>query len=75
MRPLDTAPEAHDAQLAALRALGPAGRLELALRLADELRRFTLAGLKSRHPEYSDAELHQALSRITLGEEFRSELP
>ena len=75
MRPLDTASDAHDAQLAALRALGPTGRLELALRLADELRQFTLAGLMHRHPEFSDAELRQALSRITLGEEFRSKLP
>jgi len=50
------------------RAAGPERRLLQALELSDLLRELATAGLRSRHPEYTDAELAAALRRQLYGE-------
>ena len=64
----DTTAEAHLAQLEAYRRMGPARRLEIALDLSDQARRISVAGILSRHPEYTPAQAAQALRRLLLGD-------
>lgn len=66
----DTEPEAREAQLAALRRLGGAGRLEQALRLTEQARQLSIAGMTSRTPGLSDEEARRLLLRRTLGAEL-----
>lgn len=64
----DTSPDAAAAQLEAWRRLGPQGRLLLAARLSDEIRQVTLAGIRHRHPDYSEAQAFRALLRLLWGD-------
>jgi hypothetical protein len=76
MRPLDTAPESHAAQLEVYRRLGPANRARLAGRLSADARRLTQAGIRARHPEYTDADVEDALRRLLYGDDlFRRAWP
>jgi hypothetical protein len=76
MRPADTSPESHAVQLEIYRRLGPARRAELAAQLSAETRELTRAGVRARHPEYSDAQVELAARRLWLGDElFRRAWP
>lgn len=66
--PGDTSIEAATVQLEAWRRLGPEGRVELAARLSDEVRQVALAGIRHRHPEYSEGMAFRALLRLVLGD-------
>jgi len=66
--PGDTSLEAAAVQLDAWRRLGPEGRVELAARLSDEIRQVALAGIRHRHPEYSEGVAFRALLRLVLGD-------
>jgi hypothetical protein len=44
-----------------------AKRLELALRMSDELRATVAAGVRNRHPEYGAEQVRLAVIRLTLG--------
>ena len=70
VRPADTSPEGHAAQLEAYRRLGPARRAELAGQLSADTRRLTRAGIRARHPEYTDEETELALRRLLYGDEL-----
>ena len=52
-RPRDTTTEAHSAQLAIWRRLGPEERSRLAVRMSEGAREVTRAGIRKRHPNYS----------------------
>jgi hypothetical protein len=67
MRARDTAAAAREVQLAALRALGPARRVELALEMSDQARAVSLAGLLAREPELSPEQARARLLRRILG--------
>lgn len=56
-RPLDTTPEAHRVQRAALADLGPAARFRAALEMSESVRRVCLSGLRRRHPDATPREL------------------
>lgn len=58
----DTHTVAANMQLTAIRDMGPADRLRQAIELSEEMRRFTLAGLRRRHAELSDRQLVARLS-------------
>ncbi len=63
-------------QLRWLRELTPAARLELAVRMSNEMRELASAGISARHPEYSAAEVTFALLRLLLGDDlFRRAWP
>ena len=69
-RSSDTTPEGHDAQNQAYRLMGGERRLAIAFRLTELARMATTAGVRARHPEYSDRQVHLAFARIRLGDEL-----
>lgn len=74
--PLDTTKHADDVQLEAYRRLGGAGRVAVVFRLNKLVRDTAMAGIRSRHPEYDDAQVRQALVRLTFGDALtRSAFP
>jgi hypothetical protein len=62
MRALDTSAEAAAIQEAIHRRLGPAKRLKIALELSDLAKSFAIAGLRLRHPEYSERDAIRVLA-------------
>jgi hypothetical protein len=50
-----------------------AERVALAAQLSEEIRAVAMAGIRSRHPEYSEREVWYALQRLLLGEELFSQ--
>ena len=68
-RPLDTDDEADRVQIEAYRKMGGSGRLAIALRLNGLARRTAVAGIRSRHPGYSEEELRLAYARLVLGDD------
>jgi len=62
MRPTDTSEKVAALAAELNRSFGPERRLAQALDLTDLLRQLARAGLKSRHPEYSDEEVARALT-------------
>ena len=70
VRPADTSLEGQAAQLEAYRRLGPARRSNLAGQLSADTRRLTRAGIRERHPEYTDEQTELALRRLLYGDEL-----
>lgn len=68
VRPRDTTEKAAAVVAELNRALGPERRFLQALELSDFLRQMAKAGLRSRHPEYSDEDLMRALTLQFYGE-------
>lgn len=64
---LDTSLDAHAAQVSAWRRMGPQRRLLLAMQMSDEIRQVALAGIRNRHPEYTEEEARFALLQHQLG--------
>jgi hypothetical protein len=63
----DTEAGALEAQLAAVRRLGPAGRVRLAVEMSEDVRRISFEGERRRHPELSAAEARLAVLRRLWG--------
>lgn len=68
--PKDTSPEALAHQVDALRRMGPQQRLRLGAEMSDEIRQLAIAGIRSRHPEYSDQQVGDALEDLLLGRDL-----
>jgi hypothetical protein len=68
VRSPDTTEESHERQLAALRALGPDGRLAATIEMCDLGRQLAAEGIRSRHPEYDDRQVVRALVWLFYGE-------
>lgn len=64
----DTSAEAAAVQLAAWRRLGPEARVAMAAHLSDDIRQVSLAGIRQRHPDYTDDEVRRALLRLIVGD-------
>lgn len=74
--PRDTSLEAFQIQLEIYRGMSPERRLHLALQWSENVREIGRAGIRMRHPEYSDREVELASIRLRLGDElFRSVYP
>jgi hypothetical protein len=74
--PADTTLEAALVQLEIYRRMPPSRRLEQALELSDTLRKVVAAGVRNRHPEYTDAQVKLAVTRLYLGADlFRQVYP
>jgi hypothetical protein len=67
--PLDTTPEAWRVQMGIYRRMSPGKRIELALELSDEARHLVVAGVRSRHPEYSAEQVRLAVFRLMRGKD------
>jgi hypothetical protein len=76
LHPGDTSSEAAAVQVEVFRRAGPEGRLRMALEMSEEMARVVDAGVRMRHPEYTDDEVRLAGIRIRLGDElFRAVYP
>ena len=60
--------DAHDRQSELYRRMGGRGRVDIVYRLNQTMRRMALAGIKARHPEYTQAQVESAHARIVLGD-------
>jgi len=69
MPPLDTSPTSLERQLEAFRRMTPGQRVAMAAEMSDEIRAVTEAGIRHRHPQYTDDEVRAALAAIVLGRE------
>jgi hypothetical protein len=63
----DTTPKAAALHLELYRSLGPAGRVQIAVDLSDAVRETALAGIRCRHPEYSDEAVADAFLTLLYG--------
>src|SRR3990167_5841445 len=70
---LDTSMAALERQRETFRRMTPEQRLAMAAEMSDEIRAVTEAGIRGRHPEYSDDQVRAELVGILLGPsgEFR----
>jgi hypothetical protein len=73
MRARDTSAKAAAIQEKLHDALGPEGRFELALRMSHLAREFAKAGVRHRHPEFTDEEVARELARLFYGRSGRDE--
>jgi hypothetical protein len=74
--PMDTSPEAYRVQTEALRRLGPKRRAALTFELNEQMLSRVAAGVRMRHPEYTDQKVHLATIRLRLGDVwFRKVFP
>lgn len=72
----DTTPEAAEVQRRVLRAMSMARKLQLVDEFCESLRATSMAGIRARHPTYSDQEVKWALWRMLYGDElFRRAWP
>jgi len=67
MRPLDTSPDARREQFALWRRQGLAARARMTFDASDALRATLEAGVRHRHPSYSDRQVGLAVMRLMLG--------
>jgi hypothetical protein len=70
VRASDTTPASHSAQMEVYRRIGPEGRARLAARLSADTRELARAGIRSRHPAYTDEEVDFALRRVLYGDDL-----
>jgi hypothetical protein len=63
----DTSTTALERQREAFRRMTPEQRVALAAEMSDEIRAVTEAGIRHRHPAYTDEEVRAALAAIVLG--------
>jgi DUF1365 family protein len=66
-KPFDTTPEAATIQEEIFRRMTPAQRLRIALEMSDSVRNVAAAGLRSRQPPMTHAEVLPELLRIMYG--------
>jgi len=72
----DTTPDALAVQRRVLREMSVAQRLRATSDLCESTRRTSLAGIRSRHPSYSESDARFALFRMLYGDElFRRAWP
>ncbi len=64
----DTDAEAHAVQIELLKRLGGSGRVDLPASMSEQAREISRSGIRARHPEYSEKQVHDALSKMLLGE-------
>lgn len=67
-RPVDTSPDAWRAHLEALRRMTGPERVVKALELSDAARAITEAGIRHRHPEWTDQQVNEALMELVIGQ-------
>jgi hypothetical protein len=74
--PADTSLDAIRVQHEVYRRMAPERRWELVFQMNEWARELSAAGVRARHPEYTDRQVKLAVIRLTLGEElFRKAYP
>ena len=72
--PRDTTLDAFRVQIEVLRRLGVEGRSRMTFQLCDQVRQLAAAGVRSRHPEYTDEQIRLAVIRLRLGDRLFSQV-
>lgn len=67
MRALDTTARAAAVQLRLYREAGPSRRAQIAVELSEAVRATTLAGIRRRHPEYSERQVARSFLQLVYG--------
>ena len=70
MRPRDTDAASHAVQLAVYQRLGASGRARLAAQMSADTRQIARAGIRARHPEYTNEDVDCALYRLLYGDDL-----
>ena len=63
----DTTPRAAAAQLRLYRNATPSQRVQIAVELSDAVRETTIAGIRRRHPQYSERDVSRSFLRLVYG--------
>jgi hypothetical protein len=66
--PRDTTPEADAVQMEIYRRMPALRRFEQTLEMAEMMRRLCTAGVRGRHPDYTEEQVRLALIRLVLGD-------
>ena len=64
----DTIAEALRVQFAVWEKMGLEGRARMGFTLSENLRRLIETGVRQRHPDYTEQQVHLAAIRLVLGE-------
>ena len=67
---LDTSPEAEKVLIELLRQAPPWRRMQLADRLSQSMRQFSMAGIRDRNPGASEPEIRRQFAELHLGTEL-----
>jgi hypothetical protein len=67
MHARDTTPEAAAIQEEGYRQLGPSGRFKVAAELTNAVRELARAGIRRRHPEYTDEQVARQMASYIYG--------
>lgn len=74
--PADTTPEAARVQRDVYRSMPAERKFALAFQMSDSTRRLADAGVRSRHPDYSEEQVRLAVAKLYLGPAlFRQAFP
>jgi len=73
MKPLDTTPEAEKIQSDIFRRMGPEQRLQAGLALSRTCRELLREGVRRRHPDYDERQVHLAVIRLILPDDLFSQ--
>ncbi|HWL41651.1 MAG TPA: hypothetical protein VNQ73_01820 [Ilumatobacter sp.] len=68
MTAFDTSPDAAVVRLAVLRRLTPRQRAELTIEMSEQSFAVARAGIRQRHPEYTDDDVRFAMLRLLHGD-------
>ncbi len=68
--PADTSLEVARVQHGIYRRMAPEQRLRLAFQMTESARALAVAGVRARHPDYTEREAQLAVIRLTLGGEL-----
>jgi hypothetical protein len=72
---LDTSKAARRRQLEALRAIPSAERLRIADAMSSDVRSLAEAGIRSRHPDASPAQVARLMAELILGLDLAAHAP
>lgn len=66
--PSDTTADAHRVQGEVYARMGGAARLSVAFELSETVKQLACAGIRHRHPQYTDEQVFHAWARLKLGD-------
>lgn len=66
----DTTPEAAEVQRRILRGMTASRKVELLSEMCEESRSISVAGIRTRHPEYDEQQARWALWRMLYGDQL-----
>lgn len=66
--PDDTTTDAHRVQGGIYARMGGAARLSVAFELSETVKQLACAGIRHRHPQYTEEQVFRAWARLKLGD-------